>query len=526
MCAALGWFMARHRGGAEVVGRLGLCTALSFGAACGGVIDSSIDVDAGPTGGELDAAASLEARRRFEAEVLPMLVARCAACHERGRLGPPFMGQGAGAYEALFAWPGMIVLDAPGSSALLQKGSHLGPAWSADQARRIVAWIEQEARERSSTPAGVDADGVDAHGVDTTGRPPLVPDYGAALRSAKLRLLGELPNLAEIEGLARAADLRASYDDAIDAFVEDPRLARELVAFFREVFVIGGGDGEDSAPVFAAQLVVEGRDLRELFTADHGTCPTLEPDTREPDTREPDRREPDRWRFRAGDCGGGLPRHVGVLTNPALQARLHSHMAFRRARWVQETFACAPLPAEQRDVEGITEAAYPVDGYLAPWPLHSIAGASNGGRIDFLDTSSVICANCHSTLNHLAPLFAPFDARGRWRGSIAVSLPIPGEPMARHSDWLPGGEVTGWRFGVPARDLVELGEVLANDEEVHVCVISRLWAWAFHKPDLVDAGLVIPESITSEVVRVYLEAGFSLKAALRAIFKSDSYVRF
>ena len=83
--------------------------------------------------------------------------------------------------------------------------------------------------------------------------------------------------------------------------------------------------------------------------------------------------------------------------------------------------------------------------------FESIAGAETGGRIDFRDTESVICANCHATMNHVAPLFGNFDENGQWSADIAVALPSDGAPLVVFGDWLPEGETTAWRGASRAR---------------------------------------------------------------------------
>src|SRR5688572_18677216 len=150
-------------------------------------------------------------------------------------------------------------------------------------------------------------------------------DYGQALRSASLKLVGDLPTLAEIKFVADAGDQKAAYDAMIDAHLEDPRLARQMRRFFRGTFKMGGGS-LDGAPTFAAQLVVEGRSYMELLTATAGTCPTLDAAT---------------GLFTAVDCmDSGAPVKAGILTDPNVQQHFFSNMAFRRVRWVQETFDC------------------------------------------------------------------------------------------------------------------------------------------------------------------------------------------
>jgi hypothetical protein len=305
--------------------------------------------------------------------------------------------------------------------------------------------------------------------------------------------------------LDEAPDQASVYRTFIESFLADPRFQTQIRNYFRDTFKMGRG-GLDSAPLFAAQLAVERRSMTELFTATSGTCPTLEDGTIVP-----------------GDCDNGVAVHAGILTNPAVMSHFNSNLAFRRVRWVQETFACSAMPAEIGDPMDIGGAA----PYTAPWPFESIAGAETGGRIDFRDTESVICANCHATMNHQAPLFGNFDADGQWTDSIAVTLPSDGAPLVELGDWLPpGGEATAWRFGVPAPDLPAFGRAMADDRDVHRCTVARAWNWAMGKGDIVLTRAAVPEEVIATVVDDYVAGGHRMDALLLEIFTSDDFVNF
>ena len=331
-------------------------------------------------------------------------------------------------------------------------------------------------------------------------------DYGAALRTASLRLRGVLPTLVEIRYVQAAGEPRVAYEALIDQFLDDPRFTHRMIDFWRDTFRMGGGD-LDSAPLFAAQLVVEDRDFTELVTATSGTCPSYD---RETDV------------FTAADCDNGVATHAGVLTHPAVMRHFDSNLAFRRVRWVQEVFACSPFPAEIAMPADIGGAA----PYTAPWAFESIAGADNGGRIDFHDISSVTCANCHATMNHIAPLFAQFDENGMWQDAIAVRLPLDESPLAVRTDWLPEGEPTAWRLGEPTPDLPALGLALAADEDVTRCTATRVWNWAMGHGDVVGNVDVVPEDVVAAYVDAYVSSGHRVRPMVRAIFTSSDFVRF
>ena len=142
--------------------------------------------------------------------------------------------------------------------------------------------------------------------------------------------------------------------------------------------------------LYDLQLAIEDRSMNELFTATSGACPAWDDAA---------------GAIAPGDCMNGAPAPAGILSNPHVMKHFFSNLAFRRVRWLQETFACAPFPAEFGEPVDVGGA----NPYTAPWPFESIAGTDNGGTVDFHDTSAVVCANCHATMNHIAPLFAQFN---------------------------------------------------------------------------------------------------------------------
>jgi len=332
-------------------------------------------------------------------------------------------------------------------------------------------------------------------------------DYSAALRKASLRLLGDPPPLAEIKFVADAADPKQAYEALVASYLEDPRFARQMLVFWRDALKMGNNGMLESAPVFAAELVVEDRPYTELFTATNGTCPTFDGETST---------------FTPADCDNGVPVHAGLLTHPGVNAHFVSNMAFRRVRWVQETFDCVAFPAEVTEARDVGGAAL----YTAPWPFESIAGTVNGGDVDFLDVSAVACANCHATMNHIAPLFGSFDDQGVWYPEIQVTNPTEGLPTTKLTDWLPAGEQTAWRYGYPAADLPALGQAMAADPAIAECAVARVWNWAFGKGDIVDALSIVPDQTIAAQVASFAGNGYRLKQTIYEVFTSDDFVRF
>jgi hypothetical protein len=347
-----------------------------------------------------------------------------------------------------------------------------------------------------------------------------VVSYTDALRTASFKLIGNAPDVAVIESLTAASDQKAAYEAAIDKLFADKRFAARMVDFWKNTMRMGGAaqgamPSRDAAPTFAARIVVEGKPYTDLFTASENTCPTFNPATGE---------------FTDGSCKNGDLETAGILTDAGVQAHYFGSLGFRRIRFIQEVFTCRRMPAEL----SATPVPMGAGNYTAPWPFDSIAGAANGGRIDFLDTTSSLCSNCHATMNHRAPLFAVFDENGKYVApagagqdtEYSVLVPIDGAPKAKLSDYLPAGQTTAWKFGAPAATMKELGQAMAADEEVTSCAVIRMWNYAMSKGDVVNNAATVPSVVISPLVEDFKANGYNLRATLRAIFVHDDFVRF
>ena len=338
-----------------------------------------------------------------------------------------------------------------------------------------------------------------------------VVDYNAALRIAALRLTGKLPTMAEIDAVKNAPDdaaKKTAYEGLVQQYMSGPDLARQMFYFWRDTFKMGDTAMLDTAPAFAARLAVNNGNYMDMFTAGADGCPTFDATN---------------GTFASAECANGGPK-AGILTNPGVNAHYFGNLAFRRARFVQETFVCTKFPAETAAAPTDVGGAAP---YTGVWPFNSISSPTNGnGRINFQDTSAVICANCHSTLNHLTPLFAYYDEDGAYQTAISVPTPLDGAPMARMSDYLPDGETTAWRLNVPAADLPALGQAIAADPAVAECGVARTWNWAMGKTDIVDTLQEVPTETIAAQVDAFKASGFKMKDMIYAVFTSEDFVKF
>lgn len=355
-----------------------------------------------------------------------------------------------------------------------------------------------------------------------------VVDYGEALRTASLKLVGNLPTLDQIYRIADTPEegQAAEYEEMIDEMLDDPRFSVRMIEYWRNVFKMYGDDvqimgqpapSRETAPVFAAQVVVEGRPWTDLLTAQSGTCPTYDASTNS---------------FVAGDCANGITP-AGVLTDPGIHSLYWGNLAFRRNRFFHEVFLCrngnAAGGAEPTSDPSTVGACgeEPPPNYNSPWPMSSIAGPCNGGQVDFHEyNTTVVCANCHATWNHRAPLFANFDRFGMYFDSPQVLVPVEGSPLAVRTDWLPDGEPTAWKYEMPASDLTELGQVMASDPDVMTCAVKRVWNYAMSRGDIVDNETPVPGSVVAEYVDHFETNNLSVLATLRAILLSEDFVSF
>lgn len=388
-------------------------------------------------------------------------------------------------------------------------------------------------------------------------------DYSEALRTASILLISDVPTLAEIYELGDLPvnQRQAKYEELIDKKLADPRLASTLVEFFKYTFKMGGASptpGEpnrDTAPTFAARIVFEGKDWRNILTQTSNTCPTFNPVTNT---------------FVDGSCNnlpGGM-MHTGVLTDPGVQSLYFGNLSFRRNRFFHETFLCrngneqaGGEPTDQPPLNSPCLGESPIPGYQNKWPVDEIAGSCNGGRVNFHDyNTGNICANCHSTWNHRSPLFSQFDSNGNWQsltpsGEYSVFVPVNGSPRAKLSDWLcvaptcpnGGNNTTAWKKtmkvdGVdtpaPAATLSELGQMMSQDDEVVECAVERMWNYAMGRADITEVGgrswVSLPdrkdkssELITmTKLVSQFKSGGYDLKKVLRSILLSDDFTRF
>ena len=347
-------------------------------------------------------------------------------------------------------------------------------------------------------------------------------DYGEALRTASLKLRDRLPDFGEIQQIAGAADdaaKKAAYEKLVDDMIASTDFSQTMIKFFKDTFRTGqegqiqNNVDRSAAATFAAELVIEGRSYTELFTATDNTCPTFATDA---------------GTFTPTPCQ--VPTNaqqgptVGILTDPGILGQYFANLAFRRVRFFQEVFACQKFPAE------FSATPVPMGNgtYTGAMPFTSITGKQNNpqAKVDFQQTSAVICANCHVNINHIAPLFMNYDANGGLQAKPQVKVPIPGEPTATRQDYLPDGESLAWRSGKTITDIASLGQAMAADPAIASCAVNRVWNYAMSRGDIVNDAAPVPTPVTKPIVDRFTANGMKLKEAIRDVFKADDFTKF
>ncbi len=225
-----------------------------------------------------------------------------------------------------------------------------------------------------------------------------------------------------------------------------------------------------------------------------------------------------------------------MLSDPGLRSASYANLAFWRVRFFTEAFNCQDQPIEYADEESYVD----LDGktYTGPWTRESVGAPENcgtdggcaeseQGRINFLDYSGVVCANCHGSSNHRAPLFAKFDENGQYQADIAVGVPIDGNSAAERRDWLsPGYRQTAYKFGQEVNSLAEFCAALKADDDIIACLTMRGWNFAFSKGDAVGDLADVPPSVLDPVIEHFVQSGYDFRSTLKFVFTHDDFVRY
>ena len=156
--------------------------------------------------------------------------------------------------------------------------------------------------------------------------------------------------------------------------------------------------------------------------------------------------------------------------------QFNSSMAFRRALGARDVYV-QPLPGGRRHAGEVSP------WWIRPWPWNSITGDDRWSAPPVAPINrandGLICANCHASLNHIAPLFSKFDSTGAYGRQ---RLPGHDADPRRASTILP----TGCRR---ARRRLAANEASADhctaDPALFRCDLRE---WAMSRGDVVNEG--------------------------------------
>ena len=135
-----------------------------------------------------------------------------------------------------------------------------------------------------------------------------------------------------------------SYSAQLDKYLADPRFALQIKSYFSDMMKMGG--------TLAGRQRREPRRSTSASTRRRPSPPSWSSRTSRSPTSSrrrptPARRSARRAAFTDAACAvaNGLTT-AGILTDPGAMAQFFSNMAFRRVRWIQETFVCTQFPTE------------------------------------------------------------------------------------------------------------------------------------------------------------------------------------
>ncbi|HEX6240024.1 MAG TPA: DUF1592 domain-containing protein, partial [Polyangiales bacterium] len=186
----------------------------------------------------------------------------------------------------------------------------------------------------------------------------------------------------------------------------------------------------------------------------------------------------------------------GILTQAGLMAGFaheRTDAPVLRGIFVLDRLLCAPPPAPPRGVNTV---------------LPELTAGSRLTTREQLEEShkSPACAGCHASIDGLGFAFGAFDAIGKLR-STEFGLPIDDS-----------GELHGTDVDGPFRGAVELGQKLAESEQVRQCVASQALRYA-----LASTRMRVSPCMVDGITKKFEASGGDLRELLVAVVTSDAF---
>lgn len=109
---------------------------------------------------------------------------------------------------------------------------------------------------------------------------------------------------------------------------------------------------------------------------------------------------------------------------------------------------------------------------------------------------------------------------------IQVITPVPPNGLSVPGDWLPASEGYAWRLGQPVADLKGLGDAIAADPELSICVASRMWNWAMSRGDIVNDQVTLTPELAKRLSGILVQNNWNVKELIRQVFNDPNFVRY
>jgi len=356
---------------------------------------------------------------------------------------------------------------------------------------------------------------------------------------ASTALRGIRPSIDQMEQVVADPD---AIEDIVDAYLESPEFLEVMKDLHAETLLLrtdatpqlpalGIMDGENSASLYHSTtneplemityIIGNDRPYTEVVTADYVLSNRVVADMYGLDYDD----EGPEWQVTT--YSDGRPT-AGLLSSPEMMIRHESNAAnFHRARanLVASAFLCEDFNDRDITIEGGIDIADEFE-------------VANAVR------TQPACVNCHQALDPLAAYFWGFrgtihaneivqayddDCSWDYGEGLFPTLgpsflpkyycyPLKQYTVADEGEWQAWDLREPGFYGKPARDLSEVGDLIAADPRFAQCVSRQFFGWMTHlEPDTVPMDTVV--SLQAD----FVASGFDAKALAKAVVMHDSF---
>lgn len=399
--------------------------------------------------------------------------------------------------------------------------------------------------------------------------------YAKALKTASYRLRGLPPEYADTQDVL--ANGQTAYNAKIDKYLDPAQntaLGASVREFYRTMFMMGqtiGGVNYDEIPNLAAHLVINGKPVTELLTAEYCVGNDFLP---------------------LADCVEGAPagERAGVISQRPFLEKFgeDNTVNMRRVSVVHQLFACGIYPDPAENPAPLARTNIPE----AQWPINNAGTPDNPGD-DFPDpgesynvdpiipdpatpgqrlhkkyqsklpsAAGARCHDCHGQLNARRPVFTFYAPDGTYNPNRSIGRStIPGdnvEAPANNGDQDYCGQITpgdtdddmepdtasfdcseinppASYLGRPMSTLKDFGAIIIDrsvNDRFYSCMTTRHYNFVLGKSQgelsMQAAGGSGPPAMAPQTLAkyetVYEANGWDTKELFRVIFKGSEFL--